>query len=76
MWKKKSWRDQGDMWWWNEEVKDTIACKKATFKELCRFPSEENMTLYKRLRNQTRKIVARAMRMEANQELSDLISEF
>ena len=64
--KKKSRRDQGDMWWWNEEVKDTIAKKKAAFKELCRFPSEENKTQYKRIRNQTRKIVARAMRMEAN----------
>ena len=32
--KKKSRRDQGDMWWWNEEVKDTITRKKAAFKEL------------------------------------------
>ena len=40
--KKKSRRDRGDMWWWNEEVKDTIARKKSAFKELCRFPSEEN----------------------------------
>ena len=40
--KKKSWRDQGDMWWWNEEVKDTITKKKASFKELCRFPSDQN----------------------------------
>ena len=70
--KKKSRRDQGDMWWWNEEVKDTITRKKAAFKELCRFPSEQNKTQYKRIRNQTRKIVARAMRMEANQELNDL----
>ena len=70
--KKKSRRDQGNMWWWNEEVKDTIKRKKAAFKELCRFPSEENMTQYKRIRNQTRKIVARAMRMEANQELNNL----
>ena len=70
--KKKSRRDQGDMWWWNEEVKDTIARKKATFKELRRFPSEENKTQYKRLRNQTRKIVARAMRMKANEELNIL----
>ena len=56
------------MWWWNKEVKDTIGRKKAAFKELCRFPSEENKTQYKRLRNQTKKIVARAMRMEAKQE--------
>ena len=60
------------MWWWNEEVKDIIARKKAAFKELCRFPSEENKIQYKRLRNQTRKTVARAMRMEANQDLKNL----
>ena len=70
--KKKSRRDQEDMWWWNEEVKDTIARKKAASKDLCRFPSEQNKTQYKRIRNQTRKIVARAMRMEANQELNNL----
>ena len=60
------------MWWWNEEVKDTIARKRAAFKELCRFLSEENNTKYKRIRNQTRKAVAGAMRMEANQELNNL----
>ena len=70
--KKKSRRDQGDMWWWNEEVKDTIARKKAAFKELCRFPSEKNKTKYKRIRNQTRKIVARAKRREAIQKLNNL----
>ena len=70
--KKNPSRDQGDMWWWNEEVKDTITRKKAAFKELSRFPSEENKTKYKRIRNQTRKIVARAMKMEANQELNNL----
>ena len=70
--KKKSRRDQGDMWWWNEEVKDTITRKRAVFRELCRFPSEQNKTQYKLIRKQTRKIVARAMRMEANQELNNL----
>ena len=71
--KKKSRRDREDMWWWNEEVKDTIARKKVAFKELCRFPSEENKTKYKRIKNETRKIVARAMRMEANQVLNNLL---
>ena len=42
------------------------------FRELYRFPSEENKTQYKHIRNQTIKIVARAMRMEANQELNNL----
>ena len=40
-------RDRGDVWWWKEEVKDTIARKKAAFKEQCRLPSEENKTKYK-----------------------------
>ena len=70
--KKKSRRDQGDLWWRNEEVKDIIAKKKAAFKELYRFPSEENKTRYKRLRNQMRKTVARTMRVETNQEFNNL----
>ena len=49
--KKKCRRDEGDMWWWNEEVKNTIARKKAAFKELCRFLSAETKTKYKRTRN-------------------------
>ena len=60
------------MWWWNEEVKNIIARKKAAFKELSRFPSKKNKTQYKRLRNHTRKTVAGAMRIEANQELNNL----
>ena len=74
--KKKSRRDRGDLWYWNEEVKGTIARKKAIFKDLCRFPLEENKTHYKRLRNQTRKIAAKAMRKEAEQELNDLYHNF
>ena len=70
--RRKSRRDQGDMWRWNEEVKGTIARKKAASKELCRFLLEENKTQYKRIRNQTRKIVVRAMRMDASQKLNNL----
>ena len=69
---KKSRRDRGDMWWWNKEVKNTIVRKRAAFKELFRFPSEENKTQYKRIRNQRRKLVARAMKMKADQEFNDL----
>ena len=35
MLKKKSKIDGGDMWWWNDEVKGTVARKKAAFEELC-----------------------------------------
>ena len=49
-----------------------MATKKEAFKELCRFPSEENKTQCNCLRNQTRKIFTKPMRMEANQKLNDL----
>ena len=38
---KKPRRDRGDMWWWNEEFKDTIARKQVAFKELSRFPTRK-----------------------------------
>ena len=50
--RKKSRRGRGDVWWWNEEFKETIATYKVAFKELCRFSSDENKTQHKRLRNQ------------------------
>ena len=50
---KKSRRDQVDMWWGNEEVKNTIATKKAAFKELSWFPSEENkIQTFKKIKQQ------------------------
>ena len=49
------------MWWWNEEVKDTITRKKAAFEEVCRFPLQENKTQCKHIKNQMRKTVARAI---------------
>ena len=64
--KKKSRTDQGDLWWWNEEVKDIRARKKAVLKSCAGFHKKKGKTQYKRLRNQSRKTVAKAMRMEAN----------
>ena len=70
--KNTSRRDRGDKWWWNEEVKNAVARKKAAFKELCQFPSEENKTKYRRMRNKTRKVVARFMRNKAERKLDNL----
>ena len=28
--------DRGNTWWWNEEIKDTVARMKATYKEFCK----------------------------------------
>ena len=43
------------MRWWNEEQKDTIARKKVAFQEVCKLPSEENKTQYKRLKKSVAK---------------------
>ena len=53
-------------------MKNAIANKKAAFKELCRLSSETNKNTYKRARNHTRKVVAKAMRKETEQELNNL----
>ena len=29
-------RDQGETWWWNEDVKEAIARKKNVHKEICK----------------------------------------
>ena len=34
-----------------EEVRDTTVSNKTAFKDLCRFPSEENKIRYKRMTN-------------------------
>jgi len=53
-------RDQGNTWWWNEEVKGAIARKKKAYKELCKNGSKENKLNYRKTRNKTIKAVARA----------------
>ena len=50
-------------------MKDTIAKKKAAFTEKCWFLFENDKSQYKRLKNSTRKVVARAVRKKAKQEL-------
>ena len=56
------------MWWWNEEVKDAVAKKKITFKDLCKDGCEANKMLYKKIINRTKKVVASAMRKEVEKE--------
>ena len=70
--RKRGRRDRGDAWWWNEEVKDAIARKKAAFKKMCKNKTDENQLAYKKTRNQAKKAVARAMKQQAEQELNDL----
>ena len=69
---KKGRGDRGNTWWWNEEVKEAVARKRAAYKELCKNSSDENKTRYKTMKNQTKKVVARAMRRETEKQLKGL----
>ena len=70
--KIKGRRDRGNTWWWNEEVKDAIKIKKKAFSEWCKNRSEENKDSYKKQKNRTKKVVATAMKKEAERELEGL----
>ena len=65
-------RDIGKTWWWSEEVKEAIARKKDALKEMRKNDTEENKARYKNMKNRAKKVVARAMRGEAEKRLSEL----
>ena len=64
-------RDGGSTWWWNEGVKDAVAKKKKAFKDLFKDGCEANKLLYNKIWNKTKKVVASAMRKEAEKETKD-----
>lgn len=70
--KKKGRRDQGDTWWWNEEVKEAIARKKDARNEMCKSGTEANKIRYKNMKNRAKKVVRKAMKEAAEQELREL----
>ena len=55
--KKKGRRDQGDTWWWNEDVKEEIARKKDVHKEMCKRGTEANKARYKNMKNEAKKVL-------------------
>ena len=40
--KKKGRREQGDTWWWKEDLKEPIARKKDAHNEMCKSGTESN----------------------------------
>ena len=60
--KTKGRRDQGNTWWWNEQVKEAIDRKKKAFKTWCKNRSAENKSNYRKARNRMKKEVAKAMK--------------
>ena len=69
---KKGGKDRGNTGWLNEE-KEAIKKKKEAFKEMSKNGTEENKAKYKRLKKQAKKVVARAMKEEAEKGLGERI---
>ena len=66
--KTKGRRDQGNTWWWNEQVKEAIERKKKAFNTWCKNRSPENKNNYRKARNQTKKVVTKAKKHAKNHE--------
>ena len=62
--------DQGNTWWWNEQVKEAIDWKKKAFNTWCKNCSPENN--YRKAGNQTKKLVAKAIKQAAEVEMKVL----
>ena len=69
--KMKGRRDQGDTWWWNKDVKEAIARKKDAHKEMCKSGAEANKARFKNIKNRAKKVVTKAMKEAAEQELRE-----
>ena len=69
---KKVRKNGGSKWWWNEEVRNAIGKKKEAFKPFCKTGLEEHKIFYRKMRNQTKKVIAKAMKTEAEKEMEEL----
>ena len=73
--KTKGKGDQGNAWWWNKQVKDAIDRKKKVFRLWCTNRSAENKNKYRKARNETKKVIAIAMRQKAEEEMNVLCTK-
>ena len=53
-------------------MKEAIARKKDAHKEMCKSGTEANKARYKKIKNQAKKVVAKALKEAAEQELREL----
>ena len=70
--KKKVRKNGGNKWWWNEEVRNATARKKEAFKTFFKTGLEEHKMFCRKMRNQTKKVIAKAMKTEAEKEMKEL----
>ena len=73
--KTKERGDRKNLWWWNEQLRDAINQKKKAFKLWCINRSAENKNSYRKARNETKKAIAKAMKQEAEEEMSVLFTK-
>ena len=70
---KRGKTSKGDIWWWNEEVKEAVprkngevkeavSRKKEAHKAMCENSTEENKRRYKSMKNKAKKAVSKVMR--------------
>ena len=65
--KTKGGGDRGNTWWWNEQVRDAIDRKKKSFKLWCTNRSLKSKNNYRKARNETKKVIAKAIKQEAEE---------
>ena len=73
--KTKGRADRENTWWWNEQVRDAIDRKKKAFKLWCTNQSTESKNNYRKARNETKKVIAKATKQEAEEEMSVLCTK-
>ena len=69
--KKKIRKNGGNKWWWNEEARNALAKKKEAFKTFCKTGLEEHKISYWKMRNQIKKVIAKAMKTVAEKEMEE-----
>ena len=56
-------------------MRNAIARKKEAFKTFCKTGLEEHKISYREMRNQTKKVIAKAMKTEAENKMEELRSK-
>ena len=67
--KRRGRRSKGDIWWWNEEVKEAVLRKYHT--RQCVRTVEENKRRYRSIMNKGKKAVSKAMREKAEEVITE-----
>ena len=73
--KTKARGDRGSTWWWNEQVRDAIDRKNKAFKLWCTNRMMKSKINHRKARNKTKKVIAKAMKQEAEEEMNVLCTK-